>query len=73
MHASAQATAATGGAGNMIQAMPEFVLPFLIFILSHHPDYPSVEVQTVSITDTPNVFDVVRLCIPVWSMLAHSS
>jgi hypothetical protein len=45
MQTAAQETAAAGGGGgNMIQDMPEFVLPYLIFILSHHPDYPSAEV-----------------------------
>lgn len=28
----------------MIQDMPEFMLPYVIFILAHHPDYPGAEV-----------------------------
>lgn len=27
-----------------LQEMPEFMLPFLIFLLAHHPDYPTQEV-----------------------------
>ncbi|GAB4821978.1 hypothetical protein N2152v2_009024 [Parachlorella kessleri] len=43
---AAQVTAAAGGGGaNMIHDMPEFMLPYLIFILAHHPDYPAPEEQ----------------------------
>ncbi|KAL4458690.1 hypothetical protein ABPG75_013555 [Micractinium tetrahymenae] len=35
--------AAGGGGGNLLGDMPEFMLPFLIFLLAHHPDYPTEE------------------------------
>lgn len=36
--------AAGGGGGSLLGDMPEFLLPFLIFLLAHHPDYPTEEV-----------------------------
>ncbi|KAL4420139.1 hypothetical protein ABPG77_010355 [Micractinium sp. CCAP 211/92] len=38
----AQAAAGAGG-GSLLGDMPEFLLPFLIFLLAHHPDYPTEE------------------------------
>lgn len=43
----AQAVAG-GGGGNLLGDMPEFMLPFLIFLLAHHPDYPTEEVGVLA-------------------------
>ena len=46
LEASAAAAAAAGGGGEgtaQIQSMPEFMLPHLVFLLAHHPDYPPAE------------------------------
>ena len=40
----AASAAAGGGGGTLIQEMPEFMLTFLVFLLAHHPDYPTQEV-----------------------------
>jgi sister-chromatid-cohesion protein PDS5 len=41
----AATAAATGsGGGSLVQEMPEFLLAFLVFLLAHHPDYPTPEV-----------------------------
>jgi sister-chromatid-cohesion protein PDS5 len=49
----AATTAAAGGGGSMIQEMPEFMLPFLIFLLAHHPDYPAQEVLEEFVEASP--------------------
>jgi hypothetical protein len=41
----AAATAAAGGGGSMIQDMPDFSLVYLVFLLAHHPDFPTQEVN----------------------------
>ena len=42
--AAAAAAAAAGRGGTMMQDMAEFLLPYLVYVLAHHPDYPQQEV-----------------------------
>ena len=44
MQRVAAAAAAGGGGSTLLQDMPEFLLPYLLYLLAHHPDYPSPEV-----------------------------
>jgi hypothetical protein len=32
-------TSTSGGSGTLVNEMPEFILPFLIYFMAHHPDY----------------------------------
>ncbi|KAL4859210.1 Sister chromatid cohesion protein PDS5 B-B [Chlorella vulgaris] len=40
---AASTAAAGGGGGTMIQDMPEAMLAYLVFLLAHHPDFPTPE------------------------------
>jgi hypothetical protein len=42
---AASTAAAGGGGGTMIQDMPEAMLAYLVFLLAHHPDFPTPEVS----------------------------
>lgn len=41
---SALATAVAGESGTLVNELPEFILPFLIYFMSHHPDYDSTAI-----------------------------
>lgn len=36
---SALVVATTGDSGTLINEMPEFILPFIVYFMAHHPDY----------------------------------
>ena len=42
--AAAITAAGGGGGGALLHDMPEFMLAYLLFLLAHHPDYPTQEV-----------------------------
>ena len=39
------ADGAPGGGATLLHEMPDFLLAFLVFLLAHHPDYPTQEVS----------------------------
>ena len=45
------ARAAAGDSGTMVNEMPEFILPFLVYFMAHHPDYDSEAMSLVEAGD----------------------
>ena len=50
---SVQTAVGSGASGTLINEMPEFILPFLIFFVAHHPDYDSVTLFGDDARDAP--------------------
>jgi len=40
-------TSTSGGSGTLVNEMPEFILPFLIYFMAHHPDYDAVAMSGI--------------------------
>ncbi len=45
------AKAAAGDSGTMVNEMPEFILPFLVYFMAHHPDYDAEAMSQVEAGD----------------------
>lgn len=45
------ARATTGDSGTMVNAMPEFILTFLVYFMAHHPDYDAEAMSLVEAGD----------------------
>ena len=48
---SAQNAASSGNSGTLINEMPEFILPFLVYFVAHHPDY---DPESIFVDDSPD-------------------
>lgn len=59
------AAATAGKSGSLMNEMPELILPFLIYLMAHHPDYDSTELfddeaQSVPGENEPTVLQFLR-------------
>ena len=47
-HRVAAAAASQSSGGTMLHEYPDFILPFIMQSLAHHPDFPTQEVTTAA-------------------------